>query len=454
MIKAHLGADFECPAGLLMFQLGLLVFVRRSASLRVDEIETRCEGTGLLGIAPNKGACVCRLRVTREGAGAGAGAGEGARLVFLSAHLAAHMKHADARNAQAAQAINNARLGPNTFLDLDVQHDHCFVFGDLNYRIDLGIARAGPRDVDNEARFREVHALITAAAADPTGPARAELLAADQLRSAMRHGAAFAGFSEAAGTEPPFAPTFKVERRAGLNFQSSRVSSWCDRVLTKSLPALRGDLRCVEYASHPSLATSDHKPVSAAFELSLRAPRAGALDRATPVNYLEAPVVRLRGLAGRGLLGFDQAGLSDPFVTVLCDRGESSLRGAGKSLGPPRTRVAPQTVAPSWPDTLEFKIAARSPEDLESSHLFLVVLDADIVEVRSERMGQAVLPLAAAARAGGAEVAFDVAVTRGAVASGFLSGTLQVQWPPASREPILLAHDQFAESRGEDCCVA
>ena len=69
-------------------------------------------------------------------------------------------------------------------------------------------------------------------------------------------------------------------------------------------------------------------------------------------------------------------------------------------------------------------------------------------------MGQAVLPLAAAARAGGAEVAFDVAVTRGAVASGFLSGTLQVQWPPASREPILLAHDQFAESRGEDCCVA
>jgi hypothetical protein len=88
--------------------------------------------------------------VTREGAGAG----EGARLVFLSAHLAAHMKHADARNAQAAQAINNARLGPNTFLDLDVQHDHCFVFGDHNYRIDLGIARAGPRDVDNEARFR------------------------------------------------------------------------------------------------------------------------------------------------------------------------------------------------------------------------------------------------------------------------------------------------------------
>jgi hypothetical protein len=442
MVKAHLGEEFECVVGLLMFQLGLLVFVRRAAALRVDEVETRCEGTGLMGIAPNKGGCAARLRVTREGAAAGGG--EGARLAFVSAHLAAHMKHAAAREDHAVQVLGNIRLGPEPMLDIDVQHDHCFVFGDLNFRVDLAIKRAGQRNVDNEARFGEVQALL--AAGD-----RAALLASDQLRDAVRHGRALAGFADAA--EPAFAPTFKVERQPGFRYKSTRVSSWCDRVLVKSLPSLRGDVRCTGYEAHGAIATSDHKPVSAAFEVSLRVPRphAAPFSATEPVDYIVAPVARLRHLAGEGLLGLDLSGKSDPFVVVFSDRGEGALRGAGRSLGPPKTRVLPQTTTPRWP-LLEFKIAAAAPADLDASHLFLCLMDAD--SVRSERMGQAVLPLAAAARAGGAEVPFELAVTRGGRACGTLSGTLQLQWPVGGAH-IILAPDQGADARGGgDCAVA
>jgi len=437
MIKAHLGEEFECVVGLLMFQLGLLVFVRRAAALKVDEVETRCEGTGLMGIAPNKGGCACRLRVTRA-------SGEGARLAFISSHLAAHMKHEAAREDHAVQVLGNIRLGPQPMVDIDVQHDHCFVCGDLNFRVDLAIARAGPRNVDNEARFGEVQALL--AAGD-----RAALLAADQLRNAMRHGRAFAGFAEAA--DPAFAPTFKVERAPGFHYKSTRVSSWCDRVLVKSLPALSGDVRCTSYEAHESIATSDHKPVSAAFEVALRAPRPGAapFSEKEPVDYIVAPVARLRDLAGTGLLGLDLSGKSDPFVVIFSDRGEGALRGAGRSLGPPKTRVIAQTTTPRWP-LLEFKIAAGAPADLEASHLFLSLMDAD--NVRSERMGQAVLPLAAAARAGGAAVPFELPVTRGGRAAGTLTGTLELQWPVGAQH-IVLAPDQGADARGAaDCAVA
>ena len=57
---------------------------------------------------------------------------------------------------------------------------------------------------------------------------------ADGLRAARRAGDAFVGFAEG---EPRFAPTFKVRRQAGLEYNPQRTPSYTDRILWKSMCA-------------------------------------------------------------------------------------------------------------------------------------------------------------------------------------------------------------------------
>jgi hypothetical protein len=410
LIKAHVGADFDCVASLLMLQLGIIVFARRGA-VRVDDAEVKCKGTGLLGFAPNKGGVVCRLRVNGT-----------TRLVLVASHLAAHMKHVDMRSLHAVEIANSVRMLPAPLLDFDVQADHTIWMGDLNYRVDLAITRGADskRNVDDKDRFAEVQALLQGG-----GASLAPLLAADQLRDEMRAGRAFSGFSEA---DISFMPTFKVRREAGLAYNPQRVSSWCDRVLFKSLPALKADLRCVAYGSFPSIATSDHKPVAASFELSCRRQTAPFVPfpSAAATEALPGALLRVRNLRGYGLLGLDLSGLSDPFVIFRSDLGDhggaAALRGLGHDV--PRTEIVPQTVTPKWAECIEMKIAATSAAMLDQAHLFLVVMDYDSSSA-PDRMGQAVLPLAAAARAGGSPVPFDVVVTKGTRAHGHLLGEIE-----------------------------
>ena len=363
LVKAHVGAEFDCVASLLMLQLGIVVFARRGA-VRVDDVEVKCEGTGLLGFAPNKGGVVCRLRINGS-----------TRLVLVASHLAAHMKHVDMRSLHAVQIANSVRMMPAPLIDFDVQADHVIWMGDLNYRVDLAITRGADakRNVDDKDRFAEVQALLQGGSAS-----LAPLLAADQLRDEMQAGRAFSGFSEGDIT---FMPTFKVRREPGLAYNPQRVSSWCDRVLFKSLPALKADLRCVEYGSYPSIATSDHKPVAARFELTCRRQTGPFVPfpSSLATEALPGALLRVRNLRGYGLLGLDLSGLSDPFVIFRSDLGDhggaTALRGVGHDV--PRTEIVPQSVAPKWAESIEMKIAATSIAMLDQAHLFLVVMDYD-----------------------------------------------------------------------------
>jgi hypothetical protein len=317
--------------------------------------------------------------------------------------------------------MDNVRFG-NSMLDFDSQFHHCFWMGDLNYRVDLALARGGDLNVDNKDRFAEVQEVLA------KGDYQA-LLAADQLRHAMKTGQAFSGFSEG---DPSFQPTFKVRRSAGFVYNPQRVSSWCDRVLWKSLPGFAADVKQTAYEAHPSVITSDHKPVSASFDVVLRnTPPCVPFAPTAPSNSLKGPIIRVTGLAGHGLLGMDVSGKSDVYALFYSDR---DLRGP-KASKPPKTSTIRQTVDPKWPDEHvdNMRISASTFADLSHAHLMVVLMDKDVDA--DDRMGQAVLQLREAAAKGG-KWAFDVPVTKAGRQHGRLTGALEVVWPSADGSSV------------------
>jgi hypothetical protein len=97
----------------------------------------------------------------------------------------------------------------------------------------------------------------------------AALIAGDQLKREIAAGRTLTGFGEAPIV---FAPTFKVARHEAKEvYNEKRTPSWTDRVVFKSITGRRDHLVAIPdgYTSCPSLTTSDHKPVRAAFKVRL-----------------------------------------------------------------------------------------------------------------------------------------------------------------------------------------
>lgn len=257
----------------------------------------------------------------------------GTTLTFINSHLAAHMKHVAARNRNCEEILDNMRLGiaedgsastaEAKYIDADVLANHCFWFGDMNYRVDLAITKGGERNVDDKEKRMQVMDAVSRRDLS-------SLLAADQLQNELSAGHVLHGFREA---EITFDPTFKVERTPGTTYKAQRVPSWCDRVLWKSQPSLSKDVTCTAYQSHPTLRTSDHKPVSATFSISCRK----FPDR---VESRGTTRVKLSGVCGEGLLGMDVSGLSDVYLLL------HTLPNLVQSRGQLKSRVKNQTLSP------------------------------------------------------------------------------------------------------------
>ena len=65
-----------------------------------------------------------------------------------------------------------------------------------------------------------------------------------------------------------FKPTFKVARdKVEETYNIKRLPAYTDRVLYKSYPGFRNNLKVTEFTSVPAFTTSDHKPVRAQFEV-------------------------------------------------------------------------------------------------------------------------------------------------------------------------------------------
>ncbi|KAJ8601350.1 hypothetical protein CTAYLR_009374 [Chrysophaeum taylorii] len=279
----------QATHSILFVHRGVLPLVRgmRSAAVAtgVGAGETRLGNKGGIGLALHVGAV---------------------KIVFVTAHLAAHQKNVSTRNREVSKissdltkllresavnrvvstrddeptqtttttttlegAVSNDDAGgPNHVGDtsgalLDV-FDCVFWSGDLNYRVEMSRAAADSALASGDlAALRE----------------------ADQLRVAISEGNALSRFSEG---PLEFFPTYKFDSvdatgdaraAAGDVYDSSakqRVPSWTDRVLWASRDEEVVEL--LEYTSVPDLRSSDHRPVFATFKIKLQTGSGALID--------------------------------------------------------------------------------------------------------------------------------------------------------------------------------
>lgn len=180
-------------------------------------------------------------------------------MCFVNCHLAAGQTQTAHRNndiaaileAETLPSENSLSTRTNQFASggdgsMIMDHEVCFLNGDLNYRID-----AIPRNV------------IIDAVRQNNLP---KLLERDQLLASRRKNPGFRlrSFIEAPIT---FAPTYKYDVGSDQydSSEKKRSPAWCDRVLYRGV----GRVKQLEYRRH-EVRASDHRPVSATFKVRVK----------------------------------------------------------------------------------------------------------------------------------------------------------------------------------------
>lgn len=266
-----------------MVGLFTCVFVKASEFDNVSDPALGTVKTGLGGRWGNKGAIVSRFAV------------DDTSCCLINVHLAAGQKQVKQRNNDLAQIFEAESLPAGRADDaiyygggdgaLILDHELVFLGGDLNYRIDL------PRN--------QVLALIQDGEWDA-------LAARDQLGQELRRNAhtfRLRGFREAGPLR--FAPTYKFDRSSDEydTSEKSRTPAWCDRLLHRDAVGDTGDdgvgsgtavlkdggsassrvrlrrVNCLEYRSWPEVRVSDHRPVSAVYDIEVKRVNEGVRER-------------------------------------------------------------------------------------------------------------------------------------------------------------------------------
>nr|XP_031862893.1 uncharacterized protein CI109_001367 [Kwoniella shandongensis]KAA5529965.1 hypothetical protein CI109_001367 [Kwoniella shandongensis] len=205
----------------------LIVVVKSDLAKCMRGVESTTKKTGLQGLSGNKGGVGIRFDLFDS------------TICFVSCHLAAGHSNVAERNSDWRTVVGGMKFLRGKMID---DHEIIIWAADFNYRI--GSSNA------------EVRELIEAGDLD-------SLLGADQLLNAMDAGEVFMGYDEG---PIRFQPTYKYDNGTN-NYDTSdkqRIPAWTDRILFKG-PALR----LKEY-NRTELMTSDHRPVYAVFDATIR----------------------------------------------------------------------------------------------------------------------------------------------------------------------------------------
>jgi len=364
ILAERLGDGFVRVQQVVLMNMRLLVFARVEycdGSLKwrggpvVHTVKQTYSATGLLaGTIGNKGGLVVSLHFGPLS------------LCFVSCHLAAHMHNTEKRNSDCKEILQETWPVCHPCLDLSTQFDHCFWFGDLNYRVDLNGQspnHENPRlDLKKSlepGKTKDLEDLISRRKFW-------ELVAHDQLTNHRCAGTAFAGFREG---EMTFPPTFKVERIPGTIHVSNRAPSYCDRILWKSLPAHQGRIKQTLLDSVCQVSTSDHKPVLAHFQLTAPHSLGALLERNHKQDY--CPAVRLSKVSAHGLTS--QGSTPRAHLVFLVAPLELNCEEYSSA-------VHKKTVNPVWKgaDLPLIRPAASTQEQLASCTLFILVYSNNV----------------------------------------------------------------------------
>ncbi|KAF7331468.1 IPPc domain-containing protein [Mycena kentingensis (nom. inval.)] len=225
------------------------VFVKNSERMSVKDNVITSMKRGMGGRYGNKGGIITRLVI------------EDSSICFINCHLAAGQHATRARNADVAAMLEDHSLLPASENEplayvgggdgqMALDHEIVFLNGDLNYRIDQ--------------RREVIVAAVKAGEIESVMPH-------DQLLKEIKHnrGCRLRGFSEGPLT---FAPTYKYDRGTDIydTSEKARAPAWCDRVLWRTrMPNRVQQLHYQRYEAN----VSDHRPVSAAFKITVKSLR-------------------------------------------------------------------------------------------------------------------------------------------------------------------------------------
>ncbi|KAG0253723.1 hypothetical protein BG011_006204 [Mortierella polycephala] len=274
------------------------VFVRDQewGNIRTEWTHVDMVKTGLKGYHGNKGGIATRLII------------DDTSISFVNCHLAAGQSHTRQRNIDAANvlkklshpnpAISNGIVHPEVFWfgdgTMTMDHEVCFLTGDLNYRIDVKFSEAVSRVQTQDWSYLHQH---------------------DQLLQQKLRNPQFVlrAFNE---SELRFAPTYKYDPGTDTYDTSSkhRTPAWCDRILwrgrhVKQLFYKRSECR-----------VSDHKPISGGFVVGVK--RIDEAHRRVVEHQVKEAWLKVqdREIRIKKLAWLRSWGWTDPRVEGILDR--------------------------------------------------------------------------------------------------------------------------------------
>ena len=217
----------------------LTIFVHSKHVFKVKNVFWDAHATGVANVYGNKGAVGCRFYLNET------------CLTFINVHLAAHEGAAHDRNVNTANILQKLSLGGHPALDVLPQSSYLFYLGDLNYRVCM--------------EYDQAVSLVKEHKED-------QLVAKDELISERALGRTLSEMKE---IKISFPPTYRYnvpreKRELSFSNKKNQTPSYTDRILYHASPET--EIHEIEYSSVPSVATSDHIPVRAIFDITTNLP--------------------------------------------------------------------------------------------------------------------------------------------------------------------------------------
>jgi hypothetical protein len=488
-LARHLRNDFVLLDSRQVWEMRLRIYVHSDHAKEAEvELAQGSENTGVLNMGGNKGGIAIKFKL------------RGTSIAFVSTHLvcapacslllssahcnfyllsnpiflpksqAAHegRKKCDRRNDDVHEILSGRtrHLGPERRAQSDprldvTQFDHCFWFGDMNYRLDAELMppkenKSDPMSWDE--RWDHVLQLIK-------GQKWTTLLQYDELLEEIKSGRVLHGFQMVV---PSFRPTFKVARGSDSSqkdlheyFNNKRIPAYCDRILWHSLPGLKEHVRPHMFSSCEDFNSSDHKPVVARFSVMPTAPcevsDEGFVKPHTNPPVRVFPQLKFYDLKAENLVASDvgfyvrrkiktaspsgknvtKTGLSidksksDPYINFLANPPELFLENQRNMV---HTTYRTQNLNPQWKDIINVALRVSSHEALTQAHITLLIMDHDF-GTADDPIGVVILALKDVCAAADSETGifeFDRPVTYFGQHKGRLRGKIQVNTPGPS----------------------
>ncbi|CAF0893092.1 unnamed protein product [Rotaria sp. Silwood1] len=208
----------------------LAIFIRRDLAPYVKNIVVDSVKTGMGGKIGNKGCVAIRLVLHNTS------------ICFICAHFTAGQNEFNERNKDYKSIMEKLLFQPPSRA---LWHDHIFFLGDFNYRLTIPRVQV-EQFIKNEAYK--------------------QLLEYDQLRKEHAEGRVFREFTEGL---IKFPPTYKHDIGSDEydTSEKARTPSYTDRILWRSIFSNVQTKQV--YYGRAEVKTSDHRPVSAMFDIDV-----------------------------------------------------------------------------------------------------------------------------------------------------------------------------------------